>query len=437
MPQATEYPDNPSEVDKLLDEGERKARADYVRAGWQYYRGEHRKPLKVKTGQPDPNVILNLTRKLVDTGAAMLFGLGVTFELVEGDHTPEEEYLESVWRVNRRSILMNDIAVNGGVAGHVVVKIVPPEKEGGFPRLINISPGIFHAFWREDDVETVLWYTLNWSEEARQDIVRRGDVWQILDYRKNRGRWELADEQVWPFAWAPIVDWKNLPNPNMYYGLSDLEDEGKLNDAINFLASNMNSILYHHAHPKTIGTGMRASDVQETAVGGFWTVPSPDAKVYNLEMQSDLASSMAFLDLLRSSFFSLGSQVDLSTMKDRLGQLTNFGLRVLFYDAINRLRLKRALYGEGLTEINRRVLDLAGKGPDHITTLHWPFPLPESELEMSQVIKTDLELGIVSKETASTKRGYDWQTEQERIEAERAGEETIGSLLLRSFERGQ
>jgi hypothetical protein len=437
MPAVNAYPDDPIEIDRLLD-GERKQRADYIGAGWQYYKGKHKRPLKVKPGQPDPNVTLNLCRKLVDTGAAMLFGQGVTFELTEGETTPEEKYLERVWNASRGKLLLNDIAINGGVAGHAVARIVPSQDEGGLPRILNVTPGIFHAFWKADDVDTALFYLLEWSDEARQEIINDNGVWLIRDYAKDAGKWQLKEngEQRWPYPWPPIIDWKNLPNPNEYYGLSDLE-HADLNDSVNFLASNINSILYHHAHPKTIGTGMTAKEVQETAVGGFWTVPNPDAKIFNLEMQSDLSSSMSFLELLRNVFFSQGAQVDLSSMKDKLGSLTNFALRVLYFDAINRLRLKRLLYGEALRELNRRLLELGGMGADMESKLIWPYPLPEDEVGMAQVIRTDMELGLVSKETASKRRGYSWDTEQKRIADEKQGDDNLGAALLAAFERGQ
>ena len=100
-----------------------------------------------------------------------------------------------------------------------------------------------------------------------------------------------------------MVDSQSLPDRAGYYGDPDLV-RPELNDALNFVASNTMRIIKHHGHPKTIGTGMRASEVQETAVDGFWSVPNPDAKIANLEMQSDLGSSMAFLQLLQQWFFA-------------------------------------------------------------------------------------------------------------------------------------
>ncbi|MFQ5433980.1 MAG: phage portal protein, partial [Anaerolineae bacterium] len=357
MPAIDSYPQTFDEVDEANRE-ERRKRSEYITATWQYYRGEHRKPLTVKTGQPDDNVILNLSKKLVDTAVAMLFGREVKFELDQTGETEAEQYLNGVWQANRKRLLLNDIALNGYVTGHPVVRLAPQPE--GAPRVINLNPDSLSVFWRADDIATVLFYSLRWSDDRRQDIVREDEGWRILDLERERGRdWTVANRQMWEYPWPPILDWKNLPNPNMYYGLSDLE-HADLNDAINFVASNILRILRYHAHPKTIGTGARATDLQETAVDSFWTFPNPEAKIFNLEMQSDLGSSLEYLKLMRTAFFSLGAGVDMSHIMSSLREVTNFSIKVLYKDAVDRLKLKRALYGEALVELNRRILELGG-----------------------------------------------------------------------------
>lgn len=434
MPGIFEYPTKPGDVEKLA-RAELTARKNYMSTTWKYYRGEHKRQLKVKPGQPDDNVIMNLAKKLVDTGVAMLFGRGVQFELSERTDTDAERVLRSIWRENRSHILLNDIALNGYVTGHPVVKILPGEDDG-LPRIININPAALTVFWKADDVDTVLFYSLKWSDDARQDIVRDGGAWRIFNYRRIGGQWELADEKIWRYSWSPILDWKNLPNPNMYYGVSDLE-HADLNDDINFVASNILRILRYHAHPKTIGTGARADALQQTDIDSFWTFPNENAKIYNLEMQSDLTSSLEYLKLLRTAFFSLGAGVDMSHIMSSLREVTNFSIKVLYKDAVDRLILKRALYGEALVEINRRVLELAGFGAENHTMLHWPEPLPADETAQANALQMERDLGVVSKQTAAARLGYDWETELARLDAEAAGEQDLGAQLLAAFEKGR
>jgi len=432
MPGINEY--DMSAVDKA-DKEERSARQDHVKAAWAYYRGEHKKHLKVRPGQPDDNVVLNLCGKLVRSAVAMLFGQVVKYELTEGETTPVESYIADVWRANKGKILLADIGISGSVTGHVAVKIVP--REGLPPRLINLDMERLSIFWKQGDIDDVLFYVFRTGTDTRQDIVRDGESWRVLDLeRKRAGQWSVVNEVLWGYDWPPILDWKNLPAPHLYYGTSDLE-EYKVNDTVNFIASNTGRIIRVHAHPKTIGTGMEATDVVETSVDSFWTIANAEAKVHNLEMESDLRSSIEFYQMMRGAFFSLSEAVDIDSMKDRVGQLTNFGLRVLFKDALDRLELKRSLYGEGLIELNRRLADLQGFGPANVGVLHWADPLPENRGEEVEAISKERELGTVSKETAAADLGRDWELEQERMADETVGEDDVGTRMLRAFERGQ
>src|SRR4030042_1572033 len=59
------------------DEAVRKAeqaRQEIIRAARRYYDGYHKKPLKVKPGELDDNVLVNLCRSLIDDSVSWLFG---------------------------------------------------------------------------------------------------------------------------------------------------------------------------------------------------------------------------------------------------------------------------------------------------------------------------------------------------------------------------
>jgi hypothetical protein len=80
----------------------------------------------------------------------------------------------------------------------------------------------------------------------------------------------------------------------------------------------------------------------------------------NSKPLGDLASSQQFLLTLRQSLFDITQTVDISSMTDKLGALTNFGLRVLYADALAKLEQKRRLYGDALLDINRDCLPSTG-----------------------------------------------------------------------------
>ena len=241
---------------------------------------------------------------------------------------------------------------------------------------------------------------------------------------------------IWPYPWSQVHDWQNLPDPRAYYGQSDLQNP-MLNDAFNFVASNTQRIIRYHAHPRTIGTGFRAAELTPSDVESFWSIPNEKATIKNLEMTSDLASSMVFGQSLQGQFWSEHRGFDMTSIKDRLGQLTNFGLRVLMGDALNKASTKRELYGVGLQAINRHALELQGYGPDNVTKIVWPDMLPANTLEVVQVEQLKLGMGVTSKQSAAVALGLDWEDEQERMTDETQSQDDIGARLLRAFEQGQ
>lgn len=413
----------------LQSEAERLAH--YVTC-WKYYDGDHTKPLKVKTGEPDDNVIINLSKLIVDKGVSFLFGKDVGFELAEGTETPEEEYLAKVWKRNRKMTLLSQVALNGGVTGHFFVKIMADGIEKGIPRLVNLDPAYVRPVWDPDDVDRVLWYKIEYAAVnvdgdspiyKKQLITRMEDgdgvtrTWLLQWYEAIRGRkYELVREEEWDWPWPPIVDSQNLPAPNEYFGTSDLED-ADLNDAVNFSASNILRILRYHAHPKTWGKGFKASQV-EIGVNDMIILPSADAMVDNLEMESDLASSRQYMADLMGAFREVSRTPQLDPARVNIGALSGFALRILYGPLLEKTETKRRLYGDMLVELNRRLLDLGGFGDGHYTTLHWADPIPFDPREETDALKADRELGIVSQETMATKRGYDWSVEGARLESE-------------------
>lgn len=424
-----------------------KARRDLMAAYWNYYRGKHRKSLKVEPGEADDNVVLNMSKRIVNKGVQFLFGKAVDFEL-DGDddtQTPLEAYLDAAWGTDeQKHTILQSIALNGGVTGQAVVRLYAPAAPGDLPRIVNIDPAMLDEITSADDVDHVLAYHLIW---------RSGDMWKrhrideqedgtwfitVEVQRTGDARWiEIADESApWPWPFAPIVTAQNLPIPNSFWGMSDLED-ADINDSINFTASNINRILRFHAHPKTIGTGFPANQLQNTAVDSFWTIPATDAKVFNLEMQSDLASAYNYLAMLKGMYAKISGVPELDPAQVNVGALSGFALRILYGDLLETTQTKRNTYGALLAEVNKRVLALGNQAEyDSIAIRNvWPDPLPGSGLEEAQTLEIDRRNGL-SQETYLTRRGYDYEQEAERKAEEDQAQGNVGAALLAQFDTG-
>lgn len=460
MPEATEYPPLDSKAwqvieDAYKEESERRGAA--IKRAWDYYDGNHHKPLKVQQDGYDDNVILNYIEVLAEKLETFLIGDGLQFDAGgDTEETEADQQIADLWAANRGDILQSNLALSGVLEGHVAVRLAPQEDDI-WPKIQQIKQAHFACFWNPFDMSDVIWYRLQ-SGARRIDYVRgfrdgetfdhTAEVWTELTYNATRTekdvmgndeiRWELINEVIWEFPWPPIIDWQNLPNPNWYYGRSDAASAIRLNDSINFILSNLMRIVKHHAHPKTVGTGFTKDELVPSAVGGFWTVDNPDAKIYNLEMASDAGLSRWLADVITQTLWHSGGLVDPQTMKDQVGQLTNFGLRVLFADAISKIGKKQMLYGEAFEQIIGHAFDLAGFTPPETVTIIWPDVLPEDAEAEMRVLTAEVDRGLISKETYQERRGYNPEQEANRI----ADEQTTGDLGTQilnslSFNRGQ
>lgn len=477
-----------------------------VRAARRYYDGNHSKPLKVKEGQPDDNIILNLCRPLVDDGVSWLFGdpehadrgmieFDITSQQAEVESPAEgepiepadesvpatgpsrfsflemqqqeptvdprvEEASETLRQVYSKSggfMLLKRLGIRGGVAGHFFLKIVPAsdDEQSEFPRLVVLDPNLCSVRLDPTDQTRVTAYKIEWKRKVKPnpqsvrtvDMIYRqlvveleGGLWAVADFTAKdvkKRRWEISNGPwAWPWKWSPIIDGPNIMPAWGYYGLSDLEDVAPLNDGLNFIVSNYARILKHHAHPKTVGTGFKAADVVASAIENFWTIDNPNAKVNNLEMESDLTSSMQLIELLRTEFWSQGRGLDPATYKDKIGQITNFGLRVLAVRALHKASDKRHTYGEALRQVGIRVLEMLGFEEGFDVIPQWPDPLPSDPKEALDMAKQEIDMELVSRRTVMEERGRSFELEMPRIIQEKKQRSELGQFLVEQFDKG-
>jgi hypothetical protein len=437
-----------------------------------YYTGDHRPQLKVKQGTKDDNIIQNFVGLAVDRSVSRLWRGGVEFKLPEGADE-QEKYLKRVWELNKKPLFQYQEGLHGSIYGTYYAKIRPegvtdPYTGDLYPALIPLDPEIIRVQTDPQDQNYVKGYRIEYTvrvpvdefmtrDVSYREIIRRGegegespDTWIVENWEQQEGGlWQMVDSTVWPYDFPPVMHGKNLPSLKSCYGDSDIDDAINVQDKSNFVVSNTGKIIKHHASPKTIGTGFSIAEMKplDDSPDSMWAIPSKDAKLFNLEIQSDLASSRAFAQDLRQSIFDISREVDISSMADKLGALTNFGLHVLWSDALDKNDTKRQLYGDFLLELNRRLLVLAGfTGPaSDPGRIVWGEPLPVNVLEDMQTDQLALDMGIIDKGTVAERYKYRYGKTWEEIQEAQAEEQTaanqgnadIGSLILRNFSQGQ
>lgn len=434
-------------------------RRDEIKKRREYRRGKQAAPLK----SSDDNVIINFVGLIVDRGVSMLFGKEIAFDLPGDSETPEQTYIDSVWEANRKMRLLKSTAEYGGEAGTCYLKILPNaalDKEGNrIPRLVAIDPATVIMDTEVNDCDMVIRYTIAYTvidkateeEIVYKQVIEHGNEiedtdsgemlvnWVIRDYHSDSsGRWVLDNEQTWEYDFPPIHYWQNMSLNGTPYGRPDVDDRMMdLQDKFNFIVSNTAKIIKYHAHPKTWGRKFGKTDKVIWGTDDMVISDNPEAHLANLEMQSDLGSSLNFIRFIRQAMFDIARSVDIDSLSDKLGALTNFALRVLYQDAMSKLDDKRSSYGEALIEINHRLLELNSMGNTDGGKIVWKNVLPVDELAQITALKAEMEAGILSKQSATIECGRNWEVEQERLEADKLEGDNVGAALLRAFGQGK
>jgi len=423
-----------------------------IGAAWDAYNGvkqETLKPSKAETSVSSvDNVVLNFSQFVVDTSTWFLFGEDFRFDLdtntKPGERTPDETWLDDVWAFNRKMAFLQKLSINGAVTGHVFVKVKLPERGDIYPRLINLSPEYCHVACEPDDIDQVRKYIVQYPaidpENGARLVLR-----QVVE-RNNAGRWQVRDQEsrndgpfvtlasaLWPYDWCPIVDSQNLPQPNEYYGRSDIQEHVvNLQRSMNFVMSNLQRIIRFHGHPKTWGQGFAAKDLR---AGVDDTVVLPkDASLQNLEMLSDLSSSLELYSRLKESLHQITQTPEVAAGKmESAGNLSGLALKILYGPLISKTAVKRTLYGPLIQELHRRFLDIGGRKTDQKTTIHWPDALPGDPLVERQVAIIDKQLGV-STDTILQRLGEDPDKEREKRENDMVD---MADTMLQAFDKGE
>lgn len=401
-------------------------RREHVGKYRNYYDGVYPKPLV----DDKDNVIINLCKQVVDETAAFLAPDMPVLELDEdGDVSDNERLLAEVWANSGGARLLNQMAVSGGYAGHIFARVVVDE--GGMIRIVNLNPANVIRWWLSSDHSVTMGYEIRWrvgKMEFRIDVIRMDAGWLVRElYREWKGDgqhsskpvWVMVKEYGWDYAIAPVIDWQHLPRIGEAYGENEIP-HAQMNLHVNKIASDIKSILRYHAYPTTVGTGFSASEVQETRIDGFLTIADKEAKVYNVEMQSDLVSSMNMLQTMRDAFFNQARVVVVKGGLDTFRGMTNLGIRAAFMPMIAKTAQLRRNYTDGIVAISRLVMALNGVAgaEDMPIKVMWGEALPVDMREELSLIQQMMALGLMSKETAAGRLGLDWNKEVSNMQSE-------------------
>jgi hypothetical protein len=434
-----------------------------MQEAWKAFRGEFQNPLKIAADQPDDNVISNRCAPIVNKGVSFLFGQVLKVECTDETSEPDTDkqaYVDGLWGDDdEKMTLFSQAGINGGVCGQIFLKLIPPQGEMQFPRVIVMDPLLVRMVTAPDDCNLILAYIIEYpgsNDLQKRQIIARidpdglagiageadiDDTWTITNYQRRgqTGVWyQVGEREYWTYPFAPIFTRQNLPNPNESWGVPDLtSDLINQNKVLNFIQSNTSRILKFHAHPKTWGKGFR-SEQMSVGVDDLLIIEAPDGTLQNLEMRSDLASSLSFAAIIRTDMDeqSRVPAVSLGRLSDMpRGNISGVALQLLFQPLIEKTVQKQRLYGSLIREVTRAALVLGGKlsieeYADYSIDLHWQSLLPSDDLQAAQTALLYQQLGV-SQSTLFARLGFDADDEAEKRQAEDAQQQPVNGQAMR------
>lgn len=450
-------------TDKLRDGfnaeivSERNRRYTTYRAALRYYMGIQPEQLEEidpdsEVDEPNDNTIINMVRMTADRTTTFLFPEIPKIDLDpdEVDETDREAWVRKAFEDNGGLAFFVKWALRGFLAGHTFIRVTPPTKKNGYPRMVLLDPLSVTVFWKVDDVAEVLWYEVRYhvgSVRWIMDIVNDPDNERWLIYRyadaaprdemslgvpthhgdentlitdiyTNTG-FKLVETEVWPTDLCPIQETPHLPHPNDYYGMGEAT-LNELQDTINRIWSMVNRIVRLNSDPKDVILGADVDEVQDG--GNIITVPAPGAKVQRLEMRGDLSATQDTAQKLIETYLAISRVVLLKGEAKDLQRVTNASVRTLFIDAIAKNSVLQSSYGRTIKQLVRLLVQMStmsGRSEAiEEVKVSWGSALPLDMTEVANVANVMVTMGAMSKRTAANTAGLDWGFETEAMETE-------------------
>lgn len=424
-----------------------------------FHGGTPQWPLLWKEGkEPNPNVIINRCGPAVDTDVAWLFGESVVINLPKSAPKAAQDYVDQAWGVSSedssdddKMSLLQELATNGAVCGHAFIKMVW-EEEGDlydFPILVVLDSEFVRVRTAPHNVKVPVCYIIEYhipDPDARdgalgtfRQVIELNDAdggqkltgksdpddyWTIQDYYKGSRSQvyvKQGPQRTWPYPWAPIDGCAHIAQPKRYYGRPRItRDAIHINEAICMVASNVNKIGIRHGHP--ILYTIKQGNNQKTLRHEPGTIMEVSSDVKAVEAHGDLEHLMEFEEDLRADFDELthvpaqafGRQQDIPRVP-----VSGVAIRLGYGPLIADITKERRTYGALIRRVTQHMLELKRKEwADLPVTLAWQDPLPADDLQQAQVVQVADAVGVISKRTAASKFGLEWDIEQEYMQDE-------------------
>lgn len=345
---------------------------------WRFYYGKH---WSFTREDGEPLVTVNYFRKFIDKHAEFLLSKGFEISVPDALEEVTKPYLEEVWKYNNREALSWDIAVTGGTSGDAFVlvtdeepselqKTIFPFSEGKTRINLLASEQCFPS-WDPLNVDVMtsirietLFYDNSHKQELAPDPNSAGHTPAIKRFSQTITARQIVTQVhgetpvIKPNSLGeiPVVHIKNLSAPKEFYGLSDGQDLVDLNRELNEKSTDISDTINYHSSPITVITGAKTKSLQR-GPKMIWSGLPAEAKVYNLELESDLGAATQYRDSIKKSMHEIGDIPEgILGETQPISNTSGVALHIQYQPILGRARRKRATYGPGFEKINYFIL---------------------------------------------------------------------------------
>lgn len=406
---------------------------------WNFYEGYHWEGIQDVGDRPQ--ITENYCRAFVDKFVAFEFGTGFRIKSPFEDNdetTPTTDFINSIWKDNKKEILCTELGQTKSISGFGCVQIRFDEA-GSFDdpfdeypkgriRLINMpSHIVFPRFDPHDKdrlIELMIAYPI--EVEDRSPVLRTAIKKQVM-YKQIWTKNSITIEDgtnpsitipnkygIIPFVLVPNFP---LAGKDKTESQSDLEDLIPLNIELNAKTSDVSEIIDYYSAPITILYGAKVSSLEKGA-NKLWGGLPKDARVQNLELQSDLGASNGYRADLKSAMHEIGGVPEGALGgKQAISNTSSVALHIANAPIIERVRVKRNYTASAVQEINKIILYMAVKEelifkPETVTNkdfyeteITFPDVLPKDRLIELQQIQLEMQNGLEYRKKAMERLG--------------------------------
>lgn len=401
---------------------------------WDFYEGYHWEGIE---DFDKPQITKNYCRPFVDKFVAFEFGLGFVVKSLydlNQEEQPVTKFLNEVWDDNKKNLLCLELGQVKSVTGDgwIQVRFESPEelndpfneyKKGRIRVHVLPTEIVFPEYDQHDKdklIKLTLAYPINVQDTGllrktkfKQVLYRQ--VWTNESIEEYHGHDLIKDPMPNPYGTIPFVHIANTPIVGRTEGVSDLADLISLNTELNLKTSDVSEILDYHSAPVTVVYGAKISSLEKGA-GKMWGGLPKDARIQNLELDSDLGASVSYIEDLKTAMHEVGRVPEGALGGSQaISNTSGVALHFVNLPLIEKTRTKRLTTGEGLQKVNKLILlfglihEMITKPQDakdfFKTDVDFPDTLPKDELILLQQLQMEMQLGLESRRGAMKKMG--------------------------------